>query len=121
MVTTCFICGLRISNAEGYALSILNIGNGDKNEAALICKEYHKRKMERQTSIMVKLHQRKYVNNKLEELERRIETLEKNSFPFPPMPPPPPPPPQFTFNKNGHLEGCQCIRCFDLEGEKTRL
>lgn len=111
MTTTCFICGLKISNAEGYALSILNIGNGDQNEAALICKEYHKKKMERQTSIMVKLHQRKYVNNKLEELERRIETLERNSFPIPPRSIPA----TWSFNKNGHLEGCLCIRCSDLK------
>ena len=118
MTTTCFICGLRISNAEGYALSILNIGNGDKNEAALICKEYHKKKMERQT---IKEVEKEVKFEKLVELEKRVEQLEKKSFPFPPSPPPPPSIlPTFTFNKNAHLQRCQCIRCFDLE-DKTRL
>ena len=109
MTTTCFICGLKISNAEGYALSILNIGNGDKNEAALICKEYHKKKKERETKKYVKESD---LELRVKVLENKVEVLERNSFPIPP--PPPSILSTFTFNKNGHLEGCQCIRCLDV-------
>jgi hypothetical protein len=75
MTTTCFICGLKISDAEGHMLSILNIGNYEKNQASYICKRYHKKKKEKQI--------RKYVKEsdlelRVKILENKVEYLDRN-------------------------------------------
>ena len=108
MVTTCFICGLKISNAEGYMLSYLNVGNGDDNKAVYTCKEYHKKSKEKQTK---RDAERTFLLNKIFELTRRIENLEGNSFPigniFDQMR-------RKQLNPNGHPLGCPCTGCYRL-------
>jgi hypothetical protein len=99
LVTTCFICGLKISDGEGFALSYLNVGNGDKNMAIHICKEFHRKKKEKQT--------------RLEVLEKRVEQLEgvvRNLLPMGGQQPYNTNPNPF-LTPNGHFLGCRCKEC----------
>lgn len=107
MTTTCFICGLKISNAEGYMLSYLNTGK-ENNMAVITCTKYHKKKMLRQTQKDADIQ---FQYRKLMELEKRIESLEGNSFPiwniFDQMR-------KQQLNPNGHPLGCPCNGCYRL-------
>jgi hypothetical protein len=96
LVTTYFICGLKISDGEGFALSYLNMGNGDKNMAAHICKEFHRKKKEKQTKFEV-------LEKRVEQLEGIMRNLSSMGGQQPPL-----------LNQNGHIWTYTCPRCVGI-------